>query len=151
MQSSFIIVDISIDESPHSAILSLAWHISDKTLANDLLMSSLQTELQIFLTTLAKAVPLSCRSSSSSICTFSRKLLIFVANTQFRVVKHLEVYATKSHLLFSAASANLPIMESWTFVFTLSGVLMCTDVMGRGVDIPDVNWVIQFDPPSSAR
>ena len=32
-----------------------------------------------------------------------------------------------------------------------SGVLMCTDVMGRGVDIPEVNWVIQYDPPSSAR
>jgi ATP-dependent RNA helicase DDX55/SPB4 len=29
-----------------------------------------------------------------------------------------------------------------------SGVLICTDVMGRGVDIPDVNWVIQYDPPT---
>lgn len=32
----------------------------------------------------------------------------------------------------------------------IAGVLICTDVMGRGVDIPDVNWVIQYDPPSSA-
>ncbi|XP_046329465.2 ATP-dependent RNA helicase DDX55-like [Haliotis rufescens] len=31
-----------------------------------------------------------------------------------------------------------------------SGVLTCTDVMARGVDIPEVHWVIQFDPPSSA-
>ncbi|XP_064603082.1 ATP-dependent RNA helicase DDX55-like [Liolophura sinensis] len=31
-----------------------------------------------------------------------------------------------------------------------SGVLICTDVMARGVDIPDVNWVLQYDPPSSA-
>ena len=31
------------------------------------------------------------------------------------------------------------------------GVLVCTDVMARGVDIPDVHWVIQYDPPSSAR
>jgi ATP-dependent RNA helicase DDX55/SPB4 len=31
-----------------------------------------------------------------------------------------------------------------------SGVLMCTDVMGRGVDIPSLSWVIQYDPPSSA-
>ncbi|XP_031555009.1 ATP-dependent RNA helicase DDX55-like [Actinia tenebrosa] len=32
-----------------------------------------------------------------------------------------------------------------------SGVLVCTDVMARGVDIPEVNWVIQYDPPSSAN
>ncbi|XP_041347387.1 ATP-dependent RNA helicase DDX55-like isoform X2 [Gigantopelta aegis] len=31
-----------------------------------------------------------------------------------------------------------------------SGILVCTDVMARGVDIPDVHWVIQYDPPSSA-
>ncbi|KAG7250903.1 hypothetical protein CRUP_013154 [Coryphaenoides rupestris] len=30
------------------------------------------------------------------------------------------------------------------------GILVCTDVMARGIDIPDVNWVLQYDPPSSA-
>ncbi|KAH0625389.1 hypothetical protein JD844_014875 [Phrynosoma platyrhinos] len=32
-----------------------------------------------------------------------------------------------------------------------SGVLVCTDVMARGIDIPEVNWVLQYDPPSNAR
>jgi ATP-dependent RNA helicase DDX55/SPB4 len=32
-----------------------------------------------------------------------------------------------------------------------SGVLMCTDVMARGVDFPAVDWVLQFDPPSSSN
>jgi len=31
-----------------------------------------------------------------------------------------------------------------------SGVLLCTDVMARGIDIPEVDWVVQLDPPSNA-
>ncbi|KAM4710505.1 ATP-dependent RNA helicase DDX55 [Discoglossus pictus] len=31
-----------------------------------------------------------------------------------------------------------------------SGILVCTDVMARGIDIPEVNWVVQYDPPSNA-
>lgn len=40
------------------------------------------------------------------------------------------------------------IVEMHSIVF--AGVLICTDVMARGVDIPEVHWVIQYDPPSSA-
>ncbi|CAD5116769.1 unnamed protein product [Dimorphilus gyrociliatus] len=32
----------------------------------------------------------------------------------------------------------------------VSAVLLCTDVMARGVDIPKIDWVIQYDPPTSA-
>ncbi|XP_054298663.1 ATP-dependent RNA helicase DDX55 isoform X1 [Pongo pygmaeus] len=31
-----------------------------------------------------------------------------------------------------------------------TGILVCTDVMARGIDIPEVNWVLQYDPPSNA-
>lgn len=27
------------------------------------------------------------------------------------------------------------------------GLLVCTDVAARGIDIPDVAWIVQFDPP----
>ncbi|KAK0157170.1 hypothetical protein PV327_011349 [Microctonus hyperodae] len=31
-----------------------------------------------------------------------------------------------------------------------NAILVCTDIMARGIDIPEVDWVIQYDPPSSA-
>ena len=40
-----------------------------------------------------------------------------------------------------------PECRSGLDVSSLAGVLFCTDVAARGIDIPDVDWIVQFDPP----
>ena len=34
-----------------------------------------------------------------------------------------------------------------THVSVIAGALICTDVAARGLDIPDVHWILQLDPP----
>ncbi|XP_072950064.1 ATP-dependent RNA helicase DDX18-like [Epargyreus clarus] len=38
-----------------------------------------------------------------------------------------------------------------SFVEAKSGTLFCTDVAARGLDIPKVDWIVQFDPPSDVK
>ncbi|XP_066568749.1 ATP-dependent DNA helicase DDX31 isoform X2 [Amia ocellicauda] len=35
------------------------------------------------------------------------------------------------------------------FSQTKSGILLCTDVAARGLDLPQVTWIVQYNPPAS--
>lgn len=39
----------------------------------------------------------------------------------------------------------------YEFCQAKSGVLLCTDVAARGLDIPAVDWIIQYDPPDDPK
>lgn len=37
------------------------------------------------------------------------------------------------------------------FCKSQSSVLLCTDVASRGLDMPEVSWIVQYDAPSDPR
>uniref|UniRef100_A0A0N5AAA1 ATP-dependent RNA helicase n=1 Tax=Syphacia muris TaxID=451379 RepID=A0A0N5AAA1_9BILA len=39
----------------------------------------------------------------------------------------------------------------FSFCEAKSGILFCTDVAARGLDIPQVDWIVQYDPPDEPR
>lgn len=39
----------------------------------------------------------------------------------------------------------------YEFSNATKGVLLCTDVAARGLDIPQVDWIVQYDPPDDTK
>ncbi|KAJ9589586.1 hypothetical protein L9F63_017171 [Diploptera punctata] len=81
-----------------------------------------------------------------------QKYMLFVSTcacvdyfaTILKIVMRFEIFALHGKM----KEKRYKVFDS--FRKAASGVLICTDLMARGVDIAEVHWVIQYDPPSSA-
>ena len=51
-------------------------------------------------------------------------------------------------LLHGKLAAHIRTAAYERFRDTPNGVLVCTDIAARGLDVPNVDWVVQFDPPT---
>lgn len=65
------------------------------------------------------------------------------------VLPHLLPNDTKCLALHGKMKAGrFKVLEQ--FKQATNAILLCTDVLARGVDIPEMNWVLQWEPPSNA-
>ncbi|XP_029366876.1 probable ATP-dependent RNA helicase DDX31 isoform X2 [Echeneis naucrates] len=97
-------------------------------------------------------------------CQFSQnnKLIVFVSSCE--VVEFLHCLLTavlsrptanrKPQLSFLRLHGNMKQEERsevfQQFSASTSGVLLCTDVAARGLDLPQVTWIVQYTPPTAA-
>lgn len=57
-----------------------------------------------------------------------------------------------SYLLFQGKQSQCRRKEAYhSFVEAQNGTLFCTDVAARGLDIPRVDWIVQYDPPTDPK
>ena len=75
--------------------------------------------------------------SSCASVTFHEELLNYI---------DLEVLAIHGQKKQAARTATFH-----RFCEAESGILLCTDVAARGLDIPKVDWIVQYDPPDDVK
>ncbi|KAM4746456.1 ATP-dependent DNA helicase DDX31 isoform 1-T2 [Anableps anableps] len=95
-------------------------------------------------------------------CKFSRdnKVIVFVSSCEAVEFLHLlfssvlSRHAANQELSFLRLHGNMKQAERsevfQEFSGSQSGVLLCTDVAARGLDLPQVTWIVQYTPPTSA-
>jgi ATP-dependent RNA helicase DDX18/HAS1 len=80
----------------------------------------------------------------------SKKIMIFFAScsqVQFYsyLLNYVDIEVKCIHGDMKQVKRNTVFME---FFNSDKGVLLCTDIAQRGLDFPDVDWVIQYDAPN---
>ncbi|XP_032434424.1 probable ATP-dependent RNA helicase DDX31 [Xiphophorus hellerii] len=95
-------------------------------------------------------------------CKFSQgnKMIVFVSSCEAVEFLHLLFssvltrHAANRELSFLRLHGNMKQEERCQvfhqFSASTTGVLLCTDVAARGLDLPQVTWIVQYTPPSSA-
>ncbi|XP_043968238.1 probable ATP-dependent RNA helicase DDX31 isoform X3 [Gambusia affinis] len=95
-------------------------------------------------------------------CKFSQgnKMIVFVSSCEAVEFLHLLFssvltrHTANQELSFLRLHGNMKQEERCQvfhqFSASTTGVLLCTDVAARGLDLPQVSWIVQYTPPSSA-
>ncbi|CAN8269085.1 unnamed protein product [Cochlearia groenlandica] len=79
----------------------------------------------------------------------SKKIMVFFStckSVQFHaeIMRLIKVDSCDIH---GGLDQNRRTKTFFDFMKAEKGILLCTDVAARGLDIPSVDWIIQYDPP----
>jgi len=96
-----------------------------------------------------------------------RFLLLFTFLKKNRKKKVMVFFSSCNSVKYHAELLNyidIPVMDIhgrqkqqkrtttfFEFCTAETGILLCTDVAARGLDIPEVDWIVQFDPPDDPK
>lgn len=91
------------------------------------------------------------------ICVYSNingKVLVFMG-TQAMVDYHTELLSTVlTNINFYKLHGNMTQVERTdvfkSFRSSANGILLCSDVAARGLDLPSVDWILQYNAPITA-
>jgi len=85
----------------------------------------------------------------------NKKVIVFMSTcTAVQYYAELLAYFKMDLQLWDLHGQQKQMKRTTTFfefINASSGVLISTDVAARGLDIPAVDWIVQFDPPDDPR
>ncbi|RXW17900.1 hypothetical protein EST38_g7956 [Candolleomyces aberdarensis] len=115
--------------------------------------------------------------STSTVSTLTQGYVVCASDTRFRLLYTFLKKNMKKKVIVFFSSCNsvkyysellnyidVPVLDLhgkqkqqkrtntfFEFINAETGILLCTDVAARGLDIPRVDWIVQYDPPDDPR
>lgn len=82
-----------------------------------------------------------------------KKVIVFMSSCNavkfyYELLNHVDIPVLDLH---GRQKQNKRTTTFYKFCKAQSAILVCTDVAARGLDIPFVDWIIQFDPPDEPK
>ncbi|XP_036700506.1 ATP-dependent RNA helicase DDX18-like isoform X2 [Balaenoptera musculus] len=82
-----------------------------------------------------------------------KKLMVFFSSCKsvkyhYELLNYIDLPVLAIH---GRQKQNKRTTTFFQFCSADSGILLCTDVAARGLDIPEVDWIVQYDPPDDPK
>lgn len=82
-----------------------------------------------------------------------KKIIVFMSSCNavkfyYELLNHVDIPVLDLH---GRQKQNKRTSTFYKFCKTEKAILICTDVAARGLDIPAVDWIIQYDPPDEPK